>query len=105
MLNYKTLELLYDCGQVPTPIFVSFEKLHMFVDALLSGNADWDEVKLVSDRVQAIYNAGYALYCEDVIKTNMWVILKDAIKEFAEMFKRICHDNKVLHGDWEWLKT
>ncbi|URQ05111.1 hypothetical protein [Bacillus phage Sarmo] len=103
MLNYKTLKLMYQCKVVPEPIFKSIEFLHDFTNALIVGNADWDEVKLVSENVQSVYNASYMLYCDDQIKDNAWYIIKDALKEFIEMFRRMCHDNRVLEGDWEWV--
>lgn len=105
MINFKSLELLYECKVVPEPIFKSIDFMHSFVNSLLSGNADWDEVKFVSDNVQSIYISAYALYCEDLIKDNVWVIIRDSIKEFIDKFDRICNDNKVLSGDWEWTKV
>ncbi|UXN78491.1 hypothetical protein SYYB1_2 [Bacillus phage vB_BaeroP_SYYB1] len=104
MINFKSLELLHESKVVPEPIFRSIELMHQFVNSLITGNADWDEVKFVSDEVQAIYNAAYALYCEDFIKQYVWVIVRDSIKEFIDMFDRICNDNKVLSGNWEWTK-
>lgn len=104
MINFESLELLYDCKVVPEPIFKSIELMHQFVNSLLTGNADWDEVKFVSDKVHSIYNASYALYCEDYIKQYIWHIVRDSIKEFIDKFDRICVDNKVLSGDWQWTK-
>lgn len=104
MINYRVFELLHECKMVPSPIYEAFDGLVSYVDALLTGRAEWEETNLVSGRMRTIFGACQVLYIEDVVKHSVWTVFVATVREFYGNFHSICETNNAKLGDWSWME-